>query len=472
MNDHYLTDSQPHLVRSPWDQTIVGETSLAGPAGMSRAAETIVNSAARAAAEPAHIRAERLDAVASAIEAQSATIAALIRMEAGKPITLAKAEAGRAVSLFRAAAAWCRRDVAGDVLAMESLPQGAGHRGYSRRFPIGPTLAITPFNFPLNLVAHKIAPAVAVGATLIVKPSPRTPLSALWLQDRLREAGIPEEQVLVLPAGPEALEPLFDDDRIRLITFTGSAKVGWDLRQRCPQKRVTLELGGTAPLLVCRDAEWESLMPKIVASAFGYAGQTCISLQHLYVDREVMPAFREAFIEATRHVVTGDPLSNDTICGPMITKEAADHVQATVQDAVDSGAQVRVPLERTAPTVLKPAILDGVPEGHRLSREEIFGPVALMHEVADWREAVQRMNQSPYGIHAGVLTRDIHIAHHLFEQLETGGVLINEVPTFRTDNMPYGGVKQSGLGREGIPAACEDMTEVRTLLLRLEEPGL
>jgi acyl-CoA reductase-like NAD-dependent aldehyde dehydrogenase len=321
----------------------------------------------------------------------------------------------------------------------------------------------------LNLVAHKIAPALATGNAVLLKPSPRTPLCALLLGEVLLEAGMPPGQVNAIPCDHELLPLLLADGRVKMISFTGSAAVGWDLKSRAGKAKVTLELGGNAAAIIHRDARWQERLGMLAAGAFGYAGQSCISLQRLYVQREIYSQFRDAFVAHVRdQLKSGDPRRRDVLVGPVIDDTARDRILAWVDEALKLGAKLLTELHpNAADRCLPPIILEGLPAGARITCAEVFGPVVALAPYERFEEALREVNASSYGLQAGVFTQDLNLAHQAFAALEVGGVLINQVPTFRVENMPYGGVKDSGAGREGIRSAMEDMTEPRTLIFNL-----
>jgi len=455
-------------IHNPWNGELVGRLPETTAEGVASALEAAVATHPKHRSTALHERATWLDATADLLQSRLEEGAQIIRREAGKPITLARGEVTRAVQTFRLSAAWCRTGDWSRGFEMSATPQGVGYRGWAKRVPLGLIFAITPFNFPLNLVAHKIAPAIATGNTVLLKPTPRTPLIAVWLLDLLREAGLPEGWISLLVAQPAACEALYDDARVPMLSFTGSAPVGWGLKARCAKKRITLELGGTAPLIVCADAEWETRVASVNAAAFGYAGQSCISVQQVFVESGVAAAFTEALVAHAKTFPTGDPALPETLCGPMIDAAAADRVERVVKSALEAGAVALLQPRRESPTMLTPGILTNVPSDHALVDEEIFGPILVLQNIEHWREAAAMINASRFGIHAGIWTRDLATAESAFQEIETGGVLINETPTFRTENLPYGGVRESGCGREGIPWACEDMTDWKSCVVRVQ----
>jgi acyl-CoA reductase-like NAD-dependent aldehyde dehydrogenase len=451
-------------VRSPYDDSLVARVPEAGADEARRA----VDAAERAMREPlpAHKRAEILVRVAGALGRRADEAARLISAEAGKPLKAARIEVARAMSTFTLSAVEARK-LAGEVVPMEGTQAGEGKLGVTMRVPIGVVGAISPFNFPLNLVAHKIAPALAAGCAVVLKPASQTPLSALLLAELESEAGLPAGwlNVLVGPAA-EIGDVLVADDRVRLITFTGSSRVGWGLRERAPRKRVNLELGNATPVIVERDAELETAATKIAANAFSFAGQSCISVQRVYVHRAVYDDFKARFLPKVEALVVGDPAEEDTDVGPLIAPSERDRVLAWIAEAQDGGATVLTGGELEG-DLLRPTVVERPPVEAKLSCEEAFGPVCTIEPYDVLDEALARANGTRYGLQAGIFTSALATALYAAGCLEFGGVTINEVPTFRADQMPYGGVKDSGNTREGPAWAVREMTEERLVVVQL-----
>ena len=448
---------------------LAAQFCLAGKRELGQALDAATSAFASVGKQAPFERAAFLHRAADAIRRRAAEFADLIVTEAGKPVTLAEAEVTRAEQTFRFAAQAAVEPPGNAVLEVDSSPAGRGHTGLIRRFPLGVILAITPFNFPLNLVAHKVAPALATGNSVLLKPSPRTPLCALLLGEVLLEAGMPPGQVNVIPCDHAHLPSLLTDDRVKMVSFTGSAKVGWDLKNRAGKAKVTLELGGNAAAIVHRDAHWRDRLDVLAAGAFGYAGQSCISLQRLYIHREIYAEFADAFVAHVKKCVKfGDPRNRDVLAGPVIDTASRDRILAWVDEALKLGARLLTELHPQAPDrCVPPIILEGLPAGAKITCEEVFGPVVALAPYDSFEDALREVNASPYGLQAGVFTQDLNLAYQAFAELQVGGVLINQTPTFRVENMPYGGVKDSGAGREGVRFAMEDMTEPRTLILNL-----
>lgn len=468
-NDRVVTAAVGQ-VSNPFDGGAVGEFCLAGDAEIERALQ-----AAQAAFEgpvrrqSAHERSEVLARAADGIARRSREFADLIVAEAGKPITLAEAETARAEQTFRFASRAALDPPGSGALQIDASPAGRGHIGSVRRFPLGVILAVTPFNFPLNLVAHKIAPALASGNSVLLKPSPRTPFCSLLLGETLLEAGMPPGQVNVVPCENTMVGRLLDDPRVKMLSFTGSAAVGWDLKARARKQKVALELGGNAAAIVHRDARWRDRLAMFAGGAFGYAGQSCISLQRLYVHREIYAEFRDALVDHVRtQVKHGDPRDRAVTVGPVIDAASRDRILAWVDDALKRGAKLLTELRPSAAgRVLPPIVLEGLPDAAAITCEEVFGPVVALAPYDDFEDAIRQVNASRYGLQAGVFTQDLSLANLAYEALEAGGVLVNQVPTFRVENMPYGGVKDSGFGREGVLFAMEEMSEPKTLIVNL-----
>jgi acyl-CoA reductase-like NAD-dependent aldehyde dehydrogenase len=458
-------DGEAIEVRSPWDQGLVGRVTVATRADARQAVSHAVASLRRTRALPRWKRREILEDVAAALIEQKERFAQLIVAEAGKPVRMARAEVDRAVLTFKTAAEEAAR-LGGETIPLDLTQGNEGRWGLVQRFPIGPVLAITPFNFPLNLVAHKAAPAMAAGCPLILKPAPQTPFTALALGEVILKAGWPEEALAVLPlANADTAWLAEKEDRIKLVSFTGSAKVGWDLKAHSGRKRVLLELGGNAALVVHSDwPDLDEAALRTAHSAFSYAGQSCISVQRVYVHKNIFQTFLWKLVEHAAHLVAGEPAAEATDVGPLIRPAEADRVQAWVNEAIDGGAKLIAGGERNG-ALLTPAILTGTRPGMKIRDEEVFGPVVAVEPYEDFEEALGEVNRSRYGLQAGLLTRDAGRILTAFRELEVGSLIVGDTPSWRLDPMPYGGVKDSGLGREGIRSAIDEMTEPRMLVM-------
>ena len=409
-----------------------------------------------------------LRAISSGIEKHSEELARMVALEAGKPIKTARIEVDRAVFTFSVAAEEAVR-VGGEYLPLDWQASTAGRWGIVRRFPLGPIAAITPFNFPINLVAHKVAPAIAAGCTIVLKPAPQTPLTALRLGQIIEQAGWPAGALNVLPLSNDDAGILVSDDRLKLLSFTGSTAVGWALKQKAGKKRVVLELGGNAGVVICADANLEYAADRCVIGGYGYAGQSCISVQRILVEESAYEKFLSALVSRVQKLKVGNALDESTDVGPLISEEAARRVMQWIEEALRDGAKIVCGGHRNG-SMVTPTVLTNTKPDMRVNCMEIFGPVVTVEKFSDYEESLNTLNRSEFGLQAGVFTRDFKRITRAFETLEVGGLMIGEVPTFRIDHMPYGGAKDSGLGREGLRYAIEEMTEPR--LLAVNPAGL
>jgi acyl-CoA reductase-like NAD-dependent aldehyde dehydrogenase len=451
-------------VRSPYDESLVGRVAK----GSSAAATRAVDAAERAMAEPipAHDRAAILDRTARLVDERSEEIARTISAEAGKPMKAARIEAARAQSTFTMAAVEARK-LAGDVVPMDASPAGVAKAAFTLRMPIGIVGAISPFNFPFNLVAHKVAPALAAGCAVVLKPASQTPLSALLLAELEVEAGLPAGwlNVVVGPAS-EIGNVLVEDERVALITFTGSSSVGWKLRQRAPRKRVNLELGNATPVIVAADADLDDVAARLAMHAFSFAGQSCISVQRIYVERSAYDEFLDRFVPRVDALVVGDPADDTTDVGPLIAESERERVLEWIEEAKAKGGKVVAGGELDG-ELLRPTVVADAPPDAKVSCEEVFGPLCTVIAYDSLDEAIALANGTRYGLQAGIFTSDVKAAFRAAHELEFGGVTVNEAPTFRADQMPYGGVKDSGNTREGPAYAIREMTEERLVVFQL-----
>ena len=459
------SDGEALEVRSPWDQGLVGRATLATRADARQAVQHAVASMRRTRALPRWKRREILEDVAASLIEQKERFAQLIASEAGKPIRQARIEVDRSILTFKTASEEATR-MGGETIPLDLTEGNEGRWGLVQRFPVGPVLAITPFNFPLNLVAHKAAPALASGCPLILKPAPQTPFTALALGEIILKAGWPEEALADLPLSNTDTAWLAEkEDRIKLISFTGSAKVGWDLKAHSGRKKVLLELGGNSALIVHNDwPDLEDAAQRTATAAFSYAGQSCISVQRVYVQRSVFQTFLWKVVDAAKKLVSGDPLDEKTDVGPIIRLADAERIESWIQEAVAGGAKLLEGGQRTG-SMITPAILTGTKPGMKLRDEEAFGPVLAIEPYDDFEDALAEVNHSKYGLQAGLLTRDAGRILTAYRELEVGALIVGDTPTWRLDPMPYGGVKDSGLGREGLRYAIEEMTEPRMLVM-------
>jgi acyl-CoA reductase-like NAD-dependent aldehyde dehydrogenase len=462
----WLETGEWEEVRSPYDGSPVGRVAQGDAALVDRAARA-AQAAFESAEFPQHERAAVLDRAAELVGERLEDLALTIAAEAGKPLKTARAEASRCVDTLTFSATEARK-LTGGTVPMEASPAGAGKLGVMLRVPYGVVGAISPFNFPLNLVAHKLGPAIAAGNAVVLKPAGQTPLSALKLAAILCEAGLPESWLSVVPGpGSEVGNAIVEHELTRALTFTGSAGVGWGIRSRVPHKKVNLELGSNAPLIVHADGDWEAAADKASLHAFSHAGQSCISIQRILVHADVADAFGERLVANTEALRVGDPLDPETDVGPLISPGDRDRVKRWVEEAVEGGAELLTGGELVDEgRCLAPTLLASPPHEAKVWCEEIFGPVATIDRYSDFDEALRMANDSKFGLQAGVFTRDVGRGLQAARTLEFGGVLINEVPTFRADQMPYGGVKDSGNTREGPAFAIYELTEERFVTLQ------
>jgi acyl-CoA reductase-like NAD-dependent aldehyde dehydrogenase len=459
------TDGDALEVRSPWDNGLVGRVTVATRADARQAVQHVAASLRRTRALPRWKRREILEDVAGALIEQKERFAQLIVAEAGKPVRLARAEVDRAVLTFKTAAEEASR-LGGESIPLDLMEGNEGRWGLVQRFAVGPVLAITPFNFPLNLVAHKLAPAIAAGCPVILKPAPQTPFTALALGEVILKAGWSAEALAVLTLSHADTAWLAEkEDSLKLVSFTGSSRVGWDLKARSGRKRVLLELGGNAALIVHGDwPDLDEAAQRTAHAAFAYAGQSCLSVQRVFVERSVFQTFLWKVVEAAGKLATGDPSLEATEVGPLIRLAEVERVEAWIKEAVEGGAKLVAGGERHG-SVITPAILTGTKAGMKVRDEEAFGPVLCIEPYEDFEQALAEVNHSKYGLQAGLLTRDAGHILTAFRELEVGALIVGDTPSWRLDPMPFGGVKDSGLGREGIRSAIEEMTEPRMLVL-------
>jgi glyceraldehyde-3-phosphate dehydrogenase (NADP+) len=453
-------------IRAPWDGAEVGIHPLGTAADMDEAVAGNVAAAEACRRMPAYERAACLRRIADGLEVLTGDVADVLAREAGKPRSQALLELERAVFVFRDGAEEATR-IGGEVLPLDVLPAGKGRIGLVRRFPLAPIAAITPFNFPVLLAAHKIAPAIACGATLTLKPPPQDPLTTLMLGDIVAKSGYPPGGVNIVPCELPVAERLVRDERVRMITFTGSARAGWAVRAAAGSKRVALELGGNAGVIVEADADIEHAAARCTAGGYSYAGQSCISVQRIFVHERVVDAFLAAFVPKVQALKVGDPLAPGTDVGPLISEDAARRAEGWIADAVAQGAELLCGGSR-AGAVLQPAVLARTRPEQAVNCEEVFAPVTTVTAFRDFDDALTRVNDSPSGLQAGVFTRDVAKLMRAWDRLDVGGVMGNDVPSFRVDRMPYGGAKASGQGREGVRYAIQEMTEPRLLTLHSE----
>lgn len=450
-------------VRSPWDARLIGEAALADAHAADDAVSRCVLGRPKARALAAYERAGVLEAIAAGIREEREGFAQLITAETGKPIRFSRIETDRAVFTFETAAEEAKR-IGGEVLPLDLAEASVGRMGIIRRFPIGIVLCIAPFNYPLNLVAHKVAPAIAAGNAFILKPAPQAPLTALKLAELIAATPYPREAWSVIPCENDVAEGLVSDDRIAMLSFTGSSKVGWHLKYIAGRKKVLLELGGNAGVIVDETADLDQAVQKNVLGSFGSSGQVCIKVQRIFVHRRRFEEYVGKFVSAARSLKCGDPSDPDTVVGPLIDDAAAARIEGWIAAAVASGGRALLSGSREG-RVLTPTILTNVPRTCDIVAEEAFGPVATVHPFGTIDEAIAGINDSRYGLQAGIFTNDLQRALTAFSAIDTGAVVVNDNPTYRIDHMPYGGIKHSGFGREGVKYAIEAMTEPKLLVM-------
>jgi glyceraldehyde-3-phosphate dehydrogenase (NADP+) len=475
--------AQPHpillagrWVDSPDVLTVSNPADADNPAGSTYHAtpeqyETAVNAAVAAFEQtrqlPAYERGAILRSISAGIKARREELGRLIALEAGKPIRDALAEVDRATLTFRLGAEEAERLV-GEVIPLDLMASSRGRLGITRRFPIGPVAAISPFNFPLNLAAHKLAPAIAAGCSIVLKPPSKDPLTMLTVGEIIAEAGLPEGAVSILPMSRELGDRMVADERFKLLTFTGSPSVGWRMKERAGKKKVVLELGGNAGVIVDKSADLDWAVKRCLVGAFSYAGQVCISVQRMFIHADIWDEFMKRFVAGAASLKLGDPLDPQTDLGPMVDLTAAARTQRWVDEAVELGGKLLLGGHANG-TAFPPTILTDTPVTAAVCSNEAFAPLVVAFPFRDFGDAIRQVNDSSFGLQTGVFTNDLTNSWAAFNGLEVGGVIVNDVPTYRIDHMPYGGVKDSGLGREGLRWAIEDMTEIRIMVIA--QPG-
>ncbi len=463
LNGNWNTHGREAVVTSPYDRSVLAVISEAGSDDVEVAIESAVTAFSVTRKMTSQQRADVLHKIVEGITARREEFARTICQEAGKPIRIARVEVERAIYTFQVAAEESTR-IYGEYIPLDTLESAAGRWGLVRRFPLGPVFGITPFNFPLNLVAHKVAPAIAAGCPIILKPAPQTPISSFLLAEVVQESGWPEGALAVMPLSNDDAGILVADDRIKLLTFTGSAAVGWRLKNLAGKKRVTLELGGNAGVIVHSDADLQYSVQRCVAGGFSYGGQTCISVQRILVQESLFEKFTEQLVQNVRKLKSGDPMLETTDVPPLIREQDAVRVVEWIDEAVQSGAKVLCGGKRKG-ALVEPTVLTDTTPNMRVNSAETFGPVVTVESYETFDEALSTVNNSVYGLQAGIMTHDARLIQTAFEELEVGSLIVGDVPTFRVDQMPYGGVKDSGLGREGLRYAIEDMTERKLLVM-------
>ncbi len=462
----WITTETIAEIRAPYDDALVGRHYRGSAAEIACAIEAADRAFEKTRSIPTYQRAAILEKVRDGISDRFDEIVETCSKESGKPITYTRLEIERAVTTFDLASKYAMT-FEGEILPADISRFGEKRVILVKRFPIGPIAAITPYNWPMNLVAHKVAPAMAVGNSVILRPSSQTPLTSLILGEIITETGYPEGGFNVVPCPAADAEALIVDPRIKMISFTGSPAVGWEIKARASKKRVALELGSNAAVILEPDTNLDFAVPRLVVGAFHYAGQNCISTQRIFVHHKIKKEFLKRFVaEVESKAIWGDPMREDVLIGPMINASEADRVMDWIQEAIKGGARALTGNKRHGNIIEATVLTDTTPE-MRVNCREIFGPVVTIENYDSFDEALKRVNNSEYGIHAGIFTKDIDKAFQAFQQLEVGGVIINDYPTYRVDNLPYGGIKESGMGREGIKYTMEEMSELKHLTINL-----
>ncbi|MDO9178935.1 MAG: aldehyde dehydrogenase family protein [Agitococcus sp.] len=456
--------NQDLIVTDKYTGAIATRVALADAVVIDQAIAAAVQAQAPMAQMAAYERQQVLDHCVLRFRERAEELAQSLCIEAGKPIKDARGEVTRLIDTFRIASEECTR-IHGETIALDISPRAKGYRGMTKRVPIGACSFISPFNFPLNLAAHKVAPAIAAGCPFILKPASFTPIGALIIGEVLAETALPVGAFSILPCARDGADLFTTDERLKLLSFTGSPEVGWQLKAKAGKKKVTLELGGNAACIVDADANVDDAVQRLVFGAFYQSGQSCISVQRILIHASIYETVKAKLVAATQKLVMGNPQDETTFIGPMISAKEAERLHTWITEAVDQGASLLCGGQREG-AMLEATLLENVAETTNLYREEAFGPAAILSSFADFDDALAQVNNSRFGLQAGIFTRDLYKAHKAWDTLEVGGVVIGDVPSWRVDHMPYGGVKDSGLGREGIRYAIEDMTEIRLLVVR------
>lgn len=470
---YYLANvaEQPNAdleVTDKYTGEIATRVALADANAIDRGIAAAVEAAEPFAAMPPYERQAVLNHCVARFTERAEELAQALCVEAGKPIKDSRGEVGRLIDTFRVAAEESVR-MSGEVQNLEIAARAKGYRGMYKRVPIGPCSFISPFNFPLNLAAHKVAPAIAVGCPFVLKPASMTPIGAIIIGETLAETDLPKGAFSILPCRRDGADLFTEDERLKLLSFTGSPGVGWALKAKAGKKKVVLELGGNAACVVDADADLEDATARIVFGAFYQSGQSCIGVQRILVHDSVYDAFKEKLIAAAKALKSGDPKSEDTFIGPMISEKEATRLEGWINSAVEAGGALLCGGQRNG-AILEATLLENVDKSQDVCAKEAFGPVAVLSRFTDFEAAMAEVNDSAFGLQAGIFTRDLQKSLYAWDHLDVGGVVIGDVPSWRVDNMPYGGVKDSGLGREGIRFAMEDMTEIRNLIIRIPQP--
>jgi glyceraldehyde-3-phosphate dehydrogenase (NADP+) len=462
IGEAWTKSSRTMPVTNPYTQEVIAEVCMADTDAIVQALEFAERAFQTTRNQPAFIRSKICQQVAQGIQSRLDEFARTITMESGKPLVFSRAEVNRSISTFKIAAEEALRPH-GEVLTLDISEAARGKSGLTNRFPIGPIAGISPFNFPLNLVAHKVAPALATGNPIVLKPSSTTPLTALLLAEVILQSDAVKGSISILPCSGKDAGPMVEDDRFKMITFTGSPEVGWGIKSRAGKKKVTLELGGNAAAIIEPDADLDFAAGKVSFGSFAYSGQVCISVQRTFVHESIFDAFVGKLLAAVSDLKSGDPLDETINFGPMIDCENAERIESWVAQAKDDGAKILAGGPRKG-SYYPPTILTGVDPRAKVSCNEAFGPILVLEPYSDFDACLEQVNDSDFGLQAGLFTQQMDKSLKAFNRLEVGGLILNDVPTFRVDNMPYGGVKNSGFGREGLRYSMEEMTELKLLV--------
>ncbi|MGC5324688.1 aldehyde dehydrogenase family protein [Brevibacillus sp. SYSU BS000544] len=464
INGEWVEAKEYVPLTSPYTGEVIAEIPSATTEEVELALDSAQKATAIMAKLPAHQRASILERLARLFESRAEEAARIIALEAAKPLKAARVEVSRTIQTYKFAAEEAKR-IHGETLPLDAAPGGEGRVAYTTREPIGVIGAITPFNFPMNLVAHKVGPAIASGNTIVLKPAGQTPLSAYFLAELLSEAGLPAGALNVITGKGSVIgDKIVGDPRVKMVTFTGSPEVGTTIRSKAGLKRVTLELGSNAAVIIDKGVNVSRIIPRCVAGAFNFQGQVCISLQRVYVHEEVYEEFVQKFAEETEKLVIGDPLDPATDVSALISAKDVDRTLSWIEEAKREGASVVSGGKAEGSNILMPTVLVDVKPTHKVSCQEVFAPIVIIQKIKSVEEGIECVNDSRFGLQAGVYTENIYTALDAAEKLHVGGVLINDIPTYRVDHMPYGGVKESGMGREGLKYAVEEMTEMKLVI--------
>ena len=451
-------------VLNPYDGSVIDEVFFADEKTFESAVQHAEKIFAKTRALPVHEKTKALFFISSEFARRKEDIARTITLESGKPIKEARAEVDRTVSVFRLAAEVIDT-MHGEVIPLDITPASGNRLGIVKRFPIGPILGIPPFNFPLNLVSHKVAPAIASGNPIVIKPASATPLTALKMAEIVDETGLPKGMLQVLPADRKTADRFIEDERFAMLSFTGSPEVGWKLKNRAGKKKVVLELGGDAGVYVHKDADIDYAVERCAFGAFANAGQICISVQRILLHKDIYDDFMEKFIKKVGGLKVANPLEDDTDVGPLIDEKNAKRVLEWIEEAKRAGAEVAIGGASPSSGIVMPTVIISPPKTCSIVKNEAFGPIVNVYKAESAEDALKKLNETRFGLQAGIFTNSNQLAFDAFEKLDVGGVVINDVPTFRVDNMPYGGIKDSGFGREGLKYAIEEMTEPKILVV-------